>query len=131
MNSCHGAWSVGAVAGSVLGSSAAHLGLSRTAHYALLAALLVPVAIACGRTLLPTHVDQVGAHAPGRTRLRWHSGWTRRVLLLGSMGAIVLTCEAAVINWSGVFLLEHLGASIGVAGLGFVAFAAARLRSGW
>jgi hypothetical protein len=30
-----------------------------------------------------------------------------RVLLFGSMGATVLTCEAAVATWSGVLLYEQ------------------------
>jgi MFS family permease len=46
------------------------------------------------------------------------------VLLFGAMGATALSCEAAVANWSGVFLHEQLGASLGLAGLGYVAFTA-------
>jgi MFS family permease len=40
------------------------------------------------------------------------------------MGATVLTVEAAVANWSGVYLHDDLGASLGVASLGYVAFIA-------
>jgi MFS family permease len=36
----------------------------------------------------------------------------------------VLTCEAAVANWSGVLLHENLGATLGVAALGYIAFTA-------
>ena len=46
------------------------------------------------------------------------------MLLFGAMGATVLTCEAAVATWSGVFLHEQLGATLGLAGLGYVAFTA-------
>jgi hypothetical protein len=35
---------------------------------------------------------------------------------------MVLTCEAAVANWSGILLHDHRGASLGVASLGYVAF---------
>jgi predicted MFS family arabinose efflux permease len=42
--------------------------------------------------------------------------------MLGAMGAAVLTCEAAVVTWSGVFLHENLGAALGTAALGYVAF---------
>jgi fucose permease len=51
-------------------------------------------------------------------------GWTPRLLVLGAMGAMVLTCEAAVADWSGVLLHDHRGASLGVASLGYVAFTA-------
>jgi predicted MFS family arabinose efflux permease len=116
MNGCHAAWSIGAVAGSLLGSGAAAAGLSRSAHYALLAALLVPGALLVGRRLLPNAPSRPAAAGPRR------GGWTPRLLVLGGMGAAVLTGEAAVANWSGVFLHEHGGASLGLAGLGYVAF---------
>jgi MFS family permease len=120
MNGCHAAWSVGAVVGSLLGTGAAQLAMSRWLHYLLLAGLLIPVALVCGRALLPAEADRRTAPAPRRTRAR--SGWTRRVVLLGAMGASVLTVEAAIANWSGVFLHENLGAPLGVAALGYFAF---------
>jgi MFS family permease len=123
MNGCHAAWSIGAVAGSLLGSGAAQAGMSRSVHYAVLAAVLVPTALLGGRALLPAHVDRSTETASEeRIRAGWRTGWTRRVLLFGAMGASVLTVEAAVANWSGVFLHEHLSASLGVAALGYVAF---------
>jgi MFS family permease len=124
MNGCHGAWSIGAVAGSLLGSGAAHLDISRALHYALFAALAVPLGATAGTALLPADVDRAMIKESERhgRRSGWRAGWTRRVLLFGAMGATVLTCEAAVANWSGVFLHEQLGASLGLAGLGYVAF---------
>lgn len=124
MNGCHGAWSIGAVAGSLLGSGAAHLDVSRAFHYLLFAALAVPLAAVAGTALLPAETDRATFKQDVRLggRLGWRAGWTRRVLLFGAMGATVLTCEAAVANWSGVYLHEHLGASLGLAGLGYVAF---------
>jgi fucose permease len=40
------------------------------------------------------------------------------------MGATVLTVEAAVANWSGIFLHERLAAPLGLAAIGYVAFTA-------
>jgi MFS family permease len=120
LNGCHAAWSLGAVAGSLLGMGAAQVGLPRPAHYAVLAALLVPATLAGGRWLLPRQADA----PPSRTGASWRAGWSARVLLLGAMGASVLTVEAAVANWSGVFLHDHLGATLGVAAFGYVAFTA-------
>jgi hypothetical protein len=124
MNGCHGAWSIGAVAGSLLGSGAAHLDMSRALHYALFAALAVPLAATTGTALLPAEADRATIKKGERhgSKSGWRAGWTRRVLLFGAMGATVLTCEAAVATWSGVFLHEQLGASLGLAGLGYVAF---------
>jgi fucose permease len=59
-------------------------------------------------------------------RTQWWRGWSPRVVLFGAMGATVLTAEAAVANWSGIFLHAHTGATLGVAALGYVAFTGAQ-----
>jgi MFS family permease len=129
MNGCHAAWSIGAVVGSLLGSGAAQAGLARWVHYTLVAAVLLPVMLAAGRGLLPANADRnadrnAADTVPGDApRPRPRAGWTRQLLVLGAMGAIVLTAEAAVANWSGVFLHDYLDASLGVAALGYFAFA--------
>lgn len=120
LNGCHAAWSIGAVAGAGTGGIAAGAGLSLTAHFALVAALLVTTAVGAGAGLLPAATDR---HAVGSTA-RLHLGWTRRLVLIGAMGAIVLASEGAVATWSGVLLHDHFGASLGVASLGYVAFVA-------
>lgn len=120
MNGCHAAWSIGAVAGSLLGAGAAGLGMPRWLHYGILGAVLLVALLVTGRALLPAAVDR----GERGTRASWRAGWTWRVVAVGVVGAIVLTCEGAIISWSGVFLYDDLGASLGVAGLGFVAFTA-------
>jgi MFS family permease len=121
MNGCHAAWSIGAVVGSLVGSAAAQAGWARSLHYAVLAGTLLPAAIACGRLLLPGYADRREISAPGSSR---RGGWSRRIVRFGAMGAAVLTVEAAVASWSGVYLHENLGAPLGVAALGYVAFTA-------
>ncbi|MFF5181624.1 MFS transporter [Micromonospora sp. NPDC000316] len=124
MNGCHAAWSIGAVAGALLGTGAAHIGLSRTAHYLLLSAVvLIPSAVVCGRMLLPAATDRGTGASPVGVRAGWRAGWSLRVVLFGVMGAIVLTVEAAVADWSGVYLHDNLSASLGAAGMGYVMFA--------
>jgi predicted MFS family arabinose efflux permease len=122
MNGCHAAWSIGAVGGSLTGGAAAQAGLSLARHYLWLGVVLVAVALLVGRWLLPASADRrpAPARAGGARRARW----TRRLLVLGAMGTTVLTCEAAVGSWSGVLLHENLGASLGVASLGYIAFTA-------
>jgi hypothetical protein len=121
MNGCHAAWSIGSAGGALLGSGAAHLGLSRAAHYTLVAMALMPLAIIAGRLLLHTRPDR-GPGSP-RPRFAWRTGWTRPVLVFGAMGATVLTVEAAVADWSGVFLHTDRHSTLGDAALGYVAFA--------
>jgi MFS family permease len=121
LNGCHAAWSIGAVAGSLAGGAAAQAGWSLGRHYAVTAAVLVVVGVVAGVRLLPAHADRRTGTEP---RARAKGGWSRRVLLLGAMGSSVLVCEASVANWSGVLLHEHLGAAMGVASLGYIAFQA-------
>ncbi len=120
MNGCHAAWSLGAVVGSLAGGAAAGAGLSLTRHYLMLAVVLVALAVPLGRRLLPGAADR--STRPSTVDGSRRIGWSRRLLVLGAMGAIVLTCEAAVANWSGVLLHDRLGASLGVASLGYIAF---------
>lgn len=123
MNGCHAAWSIGAVTGSVAGGAAAQAGLSLASHYLVMGVGLVVLALLAAPRLLPARADRqprpVAADRPG-----WRTGWTPRLLVLGAMGATVLTVEAAVANWSGVYLHDDLGASLGVASLGYIVFIA-------
>ncbi|MEV4459008.1 MFS transporter, partial [Microbispora sp. NPDC049633] len=138
MNGCHAAWSIGSVAGSLTGGAAAQAGMSLTTHYLILGSVVTAVALVAGRWLpaeRPTErpTEEPSAEHPSartddaagrRGRRGRRAGWTRRVLLLGAMGAAVLACEGAVITWSGVLLHDDRGASLGVASLGLVAFTA-------
>jgi MFS family permease len=132
LNGCHAAWSVGAVAGSLVGGAAAGAGASLALNFAVLAALLVPAALCAGLFLLPAAADRVDHGASTNdvrgvalVRRLWtvvSAGWSRRLLVLGAMGATVMTVEAAVANWSGVLLHERLGATLGIASLGYILF---------
>ena len=119
LNGCHAAWSIGAVGGSLLASGAAQLGLSRAVHFGMLAA----GARARRRRLDPgaaARRRRTGGPGGAAPRARW----SRPLVVLGAMGATVLTVEAAVANWSGIFLHERLAAPLGLAAVGYVAFTA-------
>jgi MFS family permease len=120
LNGCHAAWSIGAVGGSLLASGAAQLGLSRAVHFGVLAVVLTPIAALWTGALLPAGADQAAATGNTAPRVRW----SRPLMVLGAMGATVLTVEAAVANWSGIFLHERLAAPLGLAAVGYVAFTA-------
>lgn len=121
MNSCHAAWSIGAMAGSLLGGLAIQADLTLTQHFGILAAVVVVLGLVTGRHLLPASADRTADRERGG-RAGWRAGWTPRVLMFGVMGAVVLLCEGAVGNWSGVFLHEERGASLATASVGYIAF---------
>ncbi|MDG4826490.1 MFS transporter [Asanoa sp. WMMD1127] len=71
----------------------------------------------------PATAGQAGGEpAPRRPRVPW----SRPLVVLGAMGATVLTVEAAVANWSGILLHDRLAAPLGMAALGYVAFTASQ-----
>jgi MFS family permease len=124
LSGCHAAWSIGAVAGSLAGGAAAGAGASLWLHWAVVAGVLVPPALVAGRGLLPASADRAapGGEVPAGGPRRRRGGWSWRIVALGLMGAAVMTCEASVVNWSGLLLHEHRGATLGVAALGLAAF---------
>lgn len=129
MNRLHGLWSLGAVVGGVTAAQAASSGVTLRAHLLVAAFVLFVVLIAVGRGLLaadehavdaagdddPTGGQVVGA--PARRR-------TGPLVLLALGGACSLVMEMTSSDWAAFRLSDDFGASAGVAGLAYVAFAA-------
>jgi MFS family permease len=118
MNGCHAAWGTSSIVAALAGAAAA--GLPVWVHTAGVAAVAVPAGVVVGRWLLPARADR--ERAGGKPKQTWRTGWTRQVLVFGSIGLVLMLCEAAVISWSGVFLHEDRGATLAVAALGYGAF---------
>jgi len=118
LNSLHGIWSVGAVAGGAMGAAAAGVGLAVSWHLAGAALLFVLLAIAASRFLLPGPDDRaVRTHsAPGRAR-----AVAGIAVVLGLIAASAQVMEEATATWGAVYLRTELGAAAAVGGLGFIA----------
>lgn len=125
MNACHAAWSVGTLAGSLLGGLAIWAGADTATH-------LFAAGVLCLLMTLLT-MDGLLADAAGRTparpdrnksaRLRRRGGNRRRsILMLGSLGMACLVSQGAVEDWGAVYLREERSASPALASFGFVAF---------
>ncbi len=121
MSGLHGAYSVGSLAGALLGSASAHLGVSPLAHFTVIAAVLCTT-VWCGSGALLREDDP--APEPARDGRR-HGAWSLTVVLLGVIGLCSFLGEGSVDNWSSVYLRDGLGAGAGVAGLGFAGCALA------
>ncbi|WP_410632275.1 MFS transporter [Amycolatopsis sp. cmx-4-83] len=125
MSSCHAAWSISAVAASLVGAGFTRAGSSAAEHYLWVGAVLVVAGLAATAGLLPASADRVEeTGGGGAKRASWRSGWTRRVCVFGAMGFTAMILEAMVISWSGVFLHDARGATLAAAALGFTAFSA-------
>ncbi|GAA1396667.1 MFS transporter [Pseudonocardia kongjuensis] len=129
LNSFHALWSVGAVAGGLMGSAAAGIAMALPLHLGLSSALSVLIAVAVYPLLLrgPEDAERrdpggTGGQAPAGRR-PWAGLGLRTVLLLLVFGLVAnsgTVVEDAGATWAAVYL-DGLGAGAAIAGLGFVA----------
>jgi MFS family permease len=129
LNSFHGVWSIGAVAGGLLGSAAAGLEIPLPLHLGASALLFGAVALVGYRALLPGPDDADRDEAPD-TDVPAAPRATRRSALpvlaaLGVLAACGAFIEDAGASWSALYLRNELAAGAAIAGLGFVALQAA------
>jgi MFS family permease len=118
MSTCHGWWSLGAVAGGLMAAGFAGLGVGPGWHLTIVAVLAFPVAIVVTRSL-PER-----APAPAETV-------RRRVFTFPSAGILglclflfgSLLIEVTARNWSGIFVREVTGGAPAFAGITYGAFA--------
>ncbi|ANY08706.1 MFS transporter [Pseudonocardia sp. HH130630-07] len=125
LNSFHALWSVGAVAGGLMGSAAAGIALPLVLHLCLSSLLSVLIAVAVYPLLLPGGEDsERAAPQPGERPVRpWAGLGLRTVLMLAVFGVIANSgtiVEDSGATWAAVHL-QGLGAGAAVAGFGFVA----------
>jgi MFS family permease len=141
LNTFHGVWSIGAVAGGLLGSAAAGLGVPLAAHLGVSAALFGALALGSHRALLPGPDDADRDPAPGdagppddapgsAAGAGGGERGTRGAVLpaLAALGVLAVCgafVEDAGASWSALYLRSELAAGAATAGLGFVALQAA------
>ncbi|MGY1701984.1 MFS transporter [Geodermatophilus sp. SYSU D00766] len=123
LNAFHGVWSIGAVAGGLLGSVAAGLGLPLGLHLGIVAVVFAALSLLAHRRMLPgpDHDDEGTAAAPEQAG----GGAVRAALpalaalgVLATAGAFV---EDAGASWAALYLRGEIGVGAATAGLGFVA----------
>lgn len=117
----HAMWSIGALTGGLIATWTAAIGVAFSAQMLTVALVSVAIIIWLSRHLLASDppVDEHLDHNGARRRLP-------RLLLAGMFGAGVLAilAEMPPTEWGTLLMTERFDVSIGVAGLGFVAFSA-------
>jgi MFS family permease len=126
LNAFHGIWSIGAVAGGLLGSAAAGLGIPLGLHLGVVAGVFAVLALVAYRSMLPGP-DQVEVAADvvpagGGGALRAVLPALAALGVLAACGAFV---EDAGSSWSALYLRGEIGTGAATAGLGFVALSVA------
>jgi MFS family permease len=132
MSGFHGAYSVGGLAGSGLGAITAATGLSARAAFLIAA---IPI-VAAGVAGTQAFASRPAHHATnqGRRAARWPK-WSWALVALGAISFASFLGEGAAGNWSAVYLHSSLGASAGLAAVGYSVFAVTmtigRLSGDW
>src|SRR4051794_5516009 len=120
MSGIHGSYSVGVLAGASVGALAAHFDVDPPVHFIAAAVVLASLAVVGSGPLLGAEADTASGpedasaeDAEGRPSL------ARRpdLIALGVIAFCCLFAEGAVDDWSGVYLHEQQGASLGIAPL--------------
>jgi fucose permease len=133
----HAGFSVGTVAGALVGAGMVALQVPVTAHLLCVAVLVgvgVPLAV---RGFLPDDVDQDRADDRadlGVPSSRWkalHAWREPRTLLIGLFVLAFAFAEGTGNDWIGIALIDGYGSSAAVATLGFAAFLAAMTVGRW
>ncbi|MEL6891792.1 MAG: MFS transporter [Actinomycetota bacterium] len=123
MNRLHGLWSLGTVVGGLAASRVAAVGISLQIHLVVVALILLAVIVFVGSGLLvedeyepdETSVDGVTVVKRGARRM---------LTLMAIIGGCSIAMELTSSDWAAFRLTDDLGATPGVAGLGFVGFTA-------
>ena len=118
VNSFHGIWSVGAVAGGLMGAATIALDVSLETALVTASLLFALVALVAHRFMLkgPDDTERADRHH-GKI-----SGSTIRTLAaLGVLAACGAVVEDAGASWGAIYLKDDLGTAAAVAGLAFVA----------
>jgi fucose permease len=124
----HAGFSVGTVAGALLGSALVALGISVRAHLIVVAglvALIAPLAVRWFLAVEPAHEEHGRPDAPLRA-------WTEpRTLLIGLFVFAAAFTEGTGNDWLGVAMIDGYGAPAALGSLTFAIFLAAMTLGRW
>lgn len=120
----HAAWSLGTVAGGVIGAGCAQVGLSVAAHLILAAAVTLVGTLAAARRFLPPDPEQVTTQARGGAQLL--AAWREpRTLLIGLLVLVMAFTEGTANDWLAVAFVDGHEVSEAVGAAAFAVFVAA------
>ena len=125
--SFHAAFSIGGLAGGMIGALAAAVDLDVRVQLAIVAVASAAIGLTWSRRFLGADADAMGRTEPVFVRP------PRRLLALGALAFACLLIEGASADWSAVYLRDELGTTAAIAAIGFTSFsitmtARARLR---
>ena len=121
MSRCHGFWSLGIMAGSLIGAGAMALQVSAQWSIPVVALLVLPLALAIGAQL-PAEPKAAAASSPTAPVAPFKLPSLALLGICAFTFGITMT-EGAIADWSAVYLKEVLSAGGAATGLGYSVFA--------
>lgn len=118
----HGMWSVGALAGALIGAACVSVGVGLTAQLTALGLVVLIVVEPLSRRLIPDATHPAASSAPARGRRAW---MTPAVAILAAVSFASFLCEGAATDWSANYLRNVVGAGPSVAALSYAAYTCA------
>ena len=143
MSRCHGFWSLGSMAGALVGSVFAHAGVALATHFSIVMPVLAVAGFACASWLPPDVSSSSGrptassGASPAPTTASGGAGVgiveaadraplfrlpSRVIVALCAMPLGIMVVEGAFIDWSAVFMRSVLDASPLVIGTAYAFF---------
>lgn len=120
----HGMWSIGGFIGALIGAGAVSAGIRLSSQLVVLGAVALVTVMILSRGLIPD--QQSTSEIIAGAKHSGHSGsrraMTGAVVVLGVVSFASMLCEGAAADWSANYLSINLGASAGVAGLGYAGY---------
>jgi MFS family permease len=127
LNAFHGLWSIGAVAGGLLGSAAAGLRVPLALHLGAVAVVFAVLSLVAYRRMLPGPDREDAETATGPEEIP-RGGVRAAVPALAALGVLATAgafVEDSGSSWSALYLRGEIGVGAATAGLGFVALSVA------
>jgi MFS family permease len=122
MNTLHGWFTTGMLAGSLLGGAAVAVGLGPVPHFAAVTLTSWAIVVVAGPRLLPDAPAAPRVSTRHRTRLLPRTLWPLAILAFCAS-----ITEGAMYDWSALYVHEELGAGEGTGAIAFAVFSIAVL----
>jgi predicted MFS family arabinose efflux permease len=129
MSRFHAAFSIGTVAGALVGAAMNALHVHPMAHLLAVVALVAVSGQICARGFLPA--GETEHAAPEHRRSPWHAWTERRTLLIGVFVLCMTFAEGTGNDWLGVATIDGYHASAALGSFAFVVFVTAMTTGRW
>lgn len=118
----HGMWSVGALAGAVIGAGCVSAGIGLTVQLAVLGLAVLIVTETLARRLVPDAADTAASSGRAEGDRAW---MTPTVAILAAVSFASFLCEGAATDWSANYLRNVVGAGPSVAAVSYAGYTCA------